>query len=149
MDDKQIRKYISDVLLRRSITPTPTRVRILRQMYRGNEMVSLPELESLLPSVDKSTIFRTLNLLLSHGLIHAVDDGSGSVKYNVCPEDCECENVVDDEHTHFYCTSCHRAFCLTGIHVPVVELPEGFILHSINYVIKGLCPECRVKQERR
>ena len=107
------------------------------------------ELESLLPSVDKSTIFRTLNLLLSHGLIHAVDDGSGSVKYNVCPEDCECENVVDDEHTHFYCTSCHRAFCLTGIHVPVVELPEGFILHSINYVIKGLCPECRMKQERR
>jgi len=26
--------------------------------------------------------------------------------------------------------------------VPVVPLPDGFKLNSINYVLKGLCPEC-------
>ena len=61
-------------------------------------------------------------------------------------DDCDCG--VDDEHTHFYCVRCHRTFCLKRIHVPVVELPDGFRMDSINYVIKGLCPECAEKEER-
>lgn len=76
-------------------------------------------------------------------LIHVVDDGSGSLKYNVCSDDCDCG--VEDEHTHFYCENCQRTFCLKRIHVPVVSLPDGFVLNSINYVIKGLCPECAEK----
>ena len=79
----------------------------------------------------------------THKLIHAVDDGSGTLKYNVCGDECDCS--VEDEHTHFCCERCHRTFCLKRIHVPVVRLPEGFVLNSINYVIKGLCPECADK----
>ncbi len=127
----------------RNIKPTATRLLILREMYRGDETVSLPELEKLLPTVDKSTISRTLTLFLLHRLIHAVDDGSGSLKYAVCADDCECS--VDDEHTHFFCTACRRTFCLKHLHVPVVPLPDGFILESVNYVLKGLCPECSEK----
>lgn len=40
----------------RGIKPTATRLLILRAMYRGDETVSLPQLERLLPTVDKSTI---------------------------------------------------------------------------------------------
>lgn len=127
----------------RDIKPTATRLLILREMYRGDETVSLPELEKLLPTVDKSTISRTLTLFLLHRLIHAVDDGSGSLKYAVCADDCECS--VDDEHTHFFCTACRRTFCLKHLHVPVVPLPDGFILESVNYVLKGICPECSEK----
>lgn len=134
----------------RHIKPTATRLLILQQMYRGDEMVSLPELERLLPTVDKSTISRSLTLFLLHGLIHAVDDGSGSLKYNVCADDCDCAEEVDDEHTHFFCERCRRTFCLKHIQVPVVPLPDGFKLNSINYVLKGLCPECSsVKVERQ
>lgn len=43
------------------------------------------------------------------------------------------------------CEECHRTFCLRHIHVPVVTLPDGFTQTSINYVIKGLCPECAEK----
>jgi Fur family ferric uptake transcriptional regulator len=28
--------------------------------------------------------------------------------------------------------------------VPAVQLPDGFRLESVNYVLKGLCPECSV-----
>lgn len=133
-------KFYTDKLALRGIKPTATRLLILREMFRGDETVSLPQLERLLPTVDKSTISRTLSLFLMHRLIHAVDDGSGSLKYNVCSDDCDCS--VEDEHTHFCCERCHRTFCLKNIHVPVVPLPDGFVLNSINYVIKGLCPEC-------
>ena len=50
--------------------------------------------------------------------------------------------VVQDLHSHFYCEKCHRTFCLEGTHIPVIDLPKGFTLHSINYVLKGICPEC-------
>lgn len=124
----------------RGIKPTATRLLILREMFRGGETVSMPQLEKLLPTIDKSTISRTLSLFLLNRLIHAIDDGSGSLKYNVCDDDCDC--TVEDEHTHFYCERCHRTFCLNQIHVPIVPLPAGFVLNSINYVLKGICPEC-------
>ena len=140
-------KFYVDKLVHRGIKPTATRLLILREMFRGVVTVSLPQLERLLPTVDKSTISRTLSVFLMNKLIHAVDDGSGSLKYNVCSDDCDCG--VDDEHTHFYCERCHRTFCLKRIHVPVVELPDGFRLSSINYVVKGLCPECAAKEDAR
>ena len=45
-------------------------------------------------------------------------------------------------HTHFYCEVCHRTFCLKTIGVPVVDLPAGFVTHSINYIVKGICDKC-------
>jgi Fur family transcriptional regulator, ferric uptake regulator len=136
--------FFEHKLRHRDIKPTAMRLLILRTMMRGNETVSLPEMERLLPTVDKSTISRTLSLFLLHRLIHAVDDGTGAVKYAVCADDCDCS--LEEEHTHFCCESCHRTFCLTQIAVPVVPLPEGFVLESVNYVLKGLCPECAEKQ---
>lgn len=137
-EDYYIRK-----LAHREIKPTASRLLILREMMRGDEAVSLPDLERYLPTVDKSTISRTLSLFLLHRLIHAIDDGSGALKYAVSDDGCDCS--VDEEHTHFYCENCHRTFCLKHIAVPVVPLPEGFSMHSINYVLKGLCPECAEK----
>ena len=140
-------QYYLDKLALREIKPTAMRLLILRTMMRGNETVSMADIERYLPTVDKSTISRTLSLFLFHRLIHCIDDGSGSVKYAVCDDDCDC--AVKDEHTHFYCEGCHRTFCLNHIHVPVVTLPDGFSLNSVNYVLKGLCPECADKQRQK
>ena len=115
---------------------------IFRAMWRGDEAVSLMQLEHILHTIDKSTISRALNLFLLHGLIHAIDDGSGSVKYAV---DGDLERDDDEEHTHFACVKCGRTFCMKQVHVPEVPLPPGFQLQSVNYVLKGLCPECAVK----
>lgn len=136
--------FLVNKMRHRDIKPTATRILILHAMMRGDETVSLPDLERLLPTVDKSTISRTLSLFLLHRLVHAVDDGSGALKYAVCADDCDCS--VEDEHTHFYCEQCHRTFCLKRIAVPVVDLPPGFVLGSVNYVVKGLCPECAEKR---
>ena len=124
------------------IKPTANRLMILRAMWRGDEAVSLMQLERILLTIDKSTISRTLNLFLLNGLIHAIDDGSGSVKYAV---DGDIERDDDEEHTHFACVKCGRTFCLKQVHVPEVPLPSGFQLQSVNYVLKGLCPECAEK----
>ena len=127
----------------RGIKPTAMRLLILRAMLDTNRALSQHDLEETLQTVDKSTIFRTVMLFMEHHLVHAVDDGSGALKYAVCSDDCTCS--VSDQHVHFYCEGCHRAFCFRQQAVPVVEAPEGFVLHGVNYVLKGLCPACAAK----
>ena len=130
-------------LVLRDIRPTAIRVLVLRTLLEMKQAMSVSDLEAQLDNVDKSTIFRTINLFLSHHLIHAIDDGSGSLKYAVCSDRCMCS--IDDLHPHFYCEICHRTFCLEKMHIPVVTLPENFSLHSINYVLKGICGACQNK----
>ncbi len=124
-------------LTRHGIKATATRLLVLRQLERSDEMVSLPELEHTLLTVDKSTISRTLSLFLHNGLIHAIDDGLGATKYAL---------TADDRHIHFCCTQCQRTFCLPNISTPRVDIPRGFTIQHIDYVIKGLCPECNLKE---
>ena len=57
----------------RDIKPTAMRLLILRTMMEMRRAVSMADLEEKLDTVDKSTIFRTLTLFLSHHLIHGVD----------------------------------------------------------------------------
>ena len=106
MDDGQ--KYL-DMLALREIKPTALRLMILKAMLGSGCAMSLLDLVDTLETVDKSTVSRTLALFLEHHLIHSIDDGSGSLKYAVCSNECSCH--VDDLHTHFYCTRCHRTLC--------------------------------------
>lgn len=140
MEDKCIEK-----LNRRGIKPTAMRVLILRTMMSIPSAVSLADLEEELDTVDKSTIFRAITLFHAHHLIHCIDDGSGALKYAVCSDDCDCS--VSDLHSHFYCERCHRTFCFENIHVPVVNLPDGFTVSSVNYVLKGVCSACAARRE--
>lgn len=130
----------------RNVKPTAIRLLILRTMMEMNRAVSQPDLEEKLQTVDKSTIFRTISLFSDRHLIHAIDDGSGALKYAVCSDDCTCS--VSDQHVHFYCEGCHRAFCFRSQAVPVVQAPEGFVLHGVNYVLKGLCPACAARPDK-
>ncbi len=142
-------KESEEKLKNRGIKPTAVRLLVLQTLQEAECALSLSDLEGRLGTVDKSTVFRTLNVFLSHHLIHGVDDGSGQMKYALCADGCKCgENLHEglvDLHTHFYCERCQRTYCLRGLPVPEVRLPEGFHLHTGSYVLKGLCPECMQK----
>lgn len=138
-------QHIIDLLEQRDIKPTAMRILVLKAMTSCDDAFSLQSLEDRLDTVDKSTIYRCITLFLTHHLIHAIDDGTGSLKYAVCHAGCHCGEDgehFDDMHAHFYCERCQRTFCLSRIAAPVVTLPGNFKVHSINYVLKGLCPQC-------
>lgn len=143
MEEEQV--YV-EKLEQCGIKPTAIRLLILRAMMRLNRAVSQSDLEGELQTVDKSTIFRTLTLFAERHLLHAVDDGSGSLKYAVSSDGDP--RSVSEQHVHFYCENCHRAFCFRRQAVPMVQPPEGFVLKDVNYVLKGLCPACVHKQEK-
>lgn len=129
----------------KGIRPTANRILVMKTLMGEQNPQSLSNLERKMVSMDKSSIFRTLTLFLEHDVVHAFEDGRGVLCYELCEEKGACNH--HDGHIHFYCESCQRSFCMEDIHIPSFELPEGFYPHSISFVIKGECPECRKKHQ--
>lgn len=127
------------MLQERSIKPTANRLLIVRTMVNAGRPLSMAEIESDAKTIDKSIISRTLSLFRDKHLVHAVEAGGDSVRYELCRSHFDDEH--DDMHVHFYCDRCHRTFCLDSP-VPSVEVPEGYQVTSVNYMIKGVCPKC-------
>ena len=133
---------ISDeqVLDNAGIRVTAVRLMVWREIRHGfHDAFSLSDLEAKLPTVDRSTLFRTLTLLADAQLLHDIDDGTGSQKYCVCHLD---DTRHCQGHVHLTCRKCHRTFCLTNVHIPPVPLPSGFEVEEAEYVVKGICAEC-------
>lgn len=129
----------------KGIRPTANRILVMKTLMGEQNPQSLSNLERKMVSMDKSSIFRTLTLFLEHDVVHAFEDGRGVLCYELCEEKGACDH--HDGHIHFYCESCQRSFCMEDIQIPSFELPEGFYPHSISFVIKGECPDCRKKHQ--
>ena len=129
------------LLASHDIKPTANRIVVARTLAAAERPMSLSELEYEILSIDKSGIFRTLSLFREHHLVHVLEDGGDGVRYELCHSHDD-HQEDDDQHVHFYCERCHRTFCLNHTPIPPVSLPEGYETQSINYMVKGLCPEC-------
>jgi Fur family ferric uptake transcriptional regulator len=138
-----MKNNFEDNLQERGIKPTAIRILIFKEMQKFSQAFSLQMLEEKLGTVDKSTVFRTISLFHGKHLIHSIDDGSGAIKYSICSQDCNCE--IEDLHPHFFCNNCRQTLCLSHTHIPKVQLPDKYILSSINFVLKGLCEKCSFK----
>lgn len=134
------KEKIADFLSSHGIRPTAGRILIAEAMEEAGRPVSLTELSDILPTVDRSVIFRTLMLFHENHLAHSLEDGSESVRYELCHSSSEGHD--DDLHPHFFCTVCHRTYCLEGLLIPEISLPEGYEAESANYIVKGVCPSC-------
>lgn len=122
---------------------TAVRLLIWKTIRNGfHDAFSLADLETVLPTVDRSTLFRNLSVLTEAHLLHEIDDGSGSQKYCVCHID---DTRHCQGHIHLTCRICHRTYCLTNVKIPPVPLPEGFVQEETEYVVKGICKECSAK----
>lgn len=134
-----------EILMREhGIKPTANRILILKTLLQAGRPLSMTEIETALESVDKSIISRTLSSFREHRLVHALADGSDSVRYEVCH--CGEAEEDTDRHVHFHCSRCGRTFCLEQLPVPAVAFPEGFRVESAEYTAHGLCPACGGKR---
>lgn len=137
MDEKRC----TEILQERGIRPTSNRILVVKALAAADRPMSLSELEYKILTVDKSGIFRALSLFREQRLVHVIEDGSDGVRYELCMSHGG-DGDDEDMHVHFYCEACHRTFCLDNVPVPQVELPRGYVRNTVNYMVKGLCPEC-------
>jgi len=132
---------IDDILNRKEIKPTPNRILVMKELMKASHPISLADLEALLEfSMDKASIFRVLELFAEKDVVHVIEDGSRSLKYELCSSGKN--HSIADQHAHFYCEHCKKTYCIETASVPLIDIPDGFTPHSINYMVKGMCPEC-------
>ncbi len=134
-------KKAAEILEHKGVKPTPNRILVLDALLNTTHPVSLSDLDTIIATMDRSSIFRALTLFLDNDLAHGLEDGSGSMKYEACHGDEHC--TISDMHVHFHCESCNTTFCFESVPIPEADIPEGFVPRSITYMVKGLCPKCR------
>jgi Fur family ferric uptake transcriptional regulator len=118
------------------------RILVLDLLLKQHSAISLSDIEKSLQPADRITIYRTLKTFSEKGLIHAINDGTGSPKYALCPDDCDV-NEHHDLHVHFNCTICKETFCLPDSKIPNIMLPENFSPTEMDLVVKGICSNCK------
>ncbi len=123
------------------IRPTAVRILVWDCVSAQSETFSLADMEHLMPHMDRSSIFRALRLFAEHHLLHTIDDGTGQQKYCVC----RCKHSSHINHVHFTCLKCGKTYCLEDYTIPIVPLPEGFVMDDAEYIIKGVCERCSNK----
>ena len=138
-------KTATHLLVEHGVKPTANRIVVVKALEAAGRPMSLSELEYKILTIDKSGVFRALTLFKEHHLVHVIEDGGDGVRYELChSHDGE---VDDDLHVHFYCERCRCPYCLEDIPIPKVTLPAEFEMTSVNFMVKGICPQCKNKRE--
>ncbi len=119
---------------------TANRILVARALEEAGRPLSLMELETVLETLDKSSVFRALSAFKEAHLVHVLEDAGEGVRYELCHS--HDTRRDDDLHVHFYCTACHRTFCLEDTPVPAVAVPAGYRPESSSYLVRGICPSC-------
>lgn len=141
MDKKDI---YSSILAQKGLRITAVRVKALKILDDAEVPITAEEmftsLKNVLPSVNLSTVYRTMETLLKNGLVvktTLLDDAKARYEFK----------RVEHQH-HIVCICCNRM-------VPIENCPiddeyaesmcrkEGFELTGHRFEIYGLCSNCK------
>ena len=128
-------------LTQKGIRVTAMRQLVFDYLSSQDVAVTLSDIENAFAKADRTTLYRTIKTFEEKGVVHSIDDGTGTHKYALCEAKCDGHHH-QDLHLHFHCTKCNETICLTDTQIPSIKVPKGFVAEDINLVIKGICDKC-------
>lgn len=138
-----IAEEIPSILKRNQLSVTEGRRRILELFLQSNGALEHADIEkNTNSSLDRVTVYRTLQSFVDKGIIHHIPTSDNSIKYALCKENCE-QGHHHDNHVHFICNSCDKTICLDDVMIPQVKLPEGFTPEHAEMMVHGICEDCK------
>lgn len=97
------------LLNRARLEPTENRVRVLEVVGNNSYPLSAGDIFQTLrrsSSINRVTVYRILDRLVSHGLVDRISTGGRAAYYGLAP------NEHHRPHPHFYCKRCGQMECL-------------------------------------
>lgn len=134
MDHKTIFK-------KHNVRSTPLRAEIYDVISSKTSAISKKEIEEKLNDLDRITLYRTLKIFEQKGIIHQVVDGTNTLKYASCENQCS-EHNHNHDHVHFYCNDCQETYCLDHVKLPPISEPTGYTVENVNILYSGTCKFC-------
>lgn len=130
-------------LRERGLRLTPQREVVLDVLHHLEGHVTVEEIyqevQQVSPSVDISTVYRTLEVLQEFHLVAVVDIGDGQRRYELL--------TVAGPHHHLLCRHCGQMVTIEpDLFDPLVRRLEegwGFTAELEHVIIPGICQACR------
>ncbi|MEM9077319.1 MAG: transcriptional repressor [Bacteroidota bacterium] len=126
------------ILERKGLRKTKVRKALLHHFLQMEHAQSYSDLQLALKSeIDKSTLYRNLTSFEQAGIIHRINDHSGTFKYafGELPKN-------GHDHAHFVCESCDTVYCMELSTPLEINVPDGFKTNNVQTIIKGVCAKC-------
>ena len=127
---------------------TPVRVAVLDRVTAARQPLGAPEIiRRLGDETDPVTVYRTLNTLAEHKLVHRVRGEDGAWRYAATPVAASADDRREHPHAHFVCDSCGTVECLEQLPlredlVPPKTLGRRYDVSHAELVVHGTCPKC-------
>ena len=89
-------------------------------------------------SMGRATVYRSVEMLVTMGLLDRVEFADGTHHYRVCG---------GSHHHHLTCTRCHRVVevevCLPEDQFASIGVQTDFAIEGHSLTLFGRCPDCR------
>ncbi|MDM8000586.1 MAG: Fur family transcriptional regulator [Dehalococcoidia bacterium] len=121
---------------------TPQRLMVIEELHAAEGHISAPDIcqrvQAKYPWVNKSTIYRTLELLKELGLVTETEFGEDKLYYH---------QVEKGHHHHLICQKCGKIFDIAeDVFTPLeatLRQKYGFSADLKHLAIHGHCLKCR------
>jgi Fur family ferric uptake transcriptional regulator len=131
-------------LKQKELKLTPQRRLIVDIIHNAQGHISAEEIIGLvqarMPGVNKSTIYRTLEVLERAGCVYKSESADGAIYHH----------AEEGRHHHLVCRVCGKtAECQEELFEPIAEAllkNYGFQADFNHIVVEGLCSACRKSQ---
>jgi Fur family ferric uptake transcriptional regulator len=117
---------------------TAARVAVLEALLASTGALSHHDLAERIASVDRVTLYRVLEWLVSRGLAHRRTDGDGVWRFLA-------SGTAHGAHAHFCCNRCGAVSCLPTQVQPRLRLPAGYRRDGVDLTVRGLCAGCTAR----
>lgn len=122
---------------------TDNRIHVLEVIGNNNYPLSANDIFQTLErtcSINRVTVYRILDLLVSHALVDRISTGGRAFYYGMAP------NENHRPHPHFYCKRCGQMDCLTpeSLNVNIDTLWKTFPgrIDKVEVRLDGICKNC-------
>jgi Fur family ferric uptake transcriptional regulator len=127
---------------------TPQREMVLSVICEGDGHLTaediLKRVRKRYPQMNKSAVYRTLDLLTRLGLVNPTDFGQGRVEYEIHQH---------PHHHHLICRNCRAMFEVEERAFAPLEktlrADYGFFADLDHFAIFGLCHKCQKAESRK
>lgn len=135
-----------NLLRERNLKITHQRILILSILLNNTSKAysSSELLQSLSHQMNRSTIYRSLEMLLKNDLVLKMIDINGSIIYKLNLEN-KCKH---EPHPHLKCNECGKLECLPAIPIEYMNILQQSGVYNLNIILGGTCTHCSMTKKK-
>lgn len=131
----------TNLLRARSLKATTLRLDFLSKLSDYGKAMPYAEIQKALAPVDRVTLYRTIEMLTSKGVIHKAYQEGSNTYYAICDHHhCNSEEHQHN-HLHFKCVECESVTCEPSSEQLKISLP-GYKVNQVSISVEGVCKTC-------